>query len=167
MTQKLRKIILLFMLTGGLVILADNPPQSLRIAKTSGSDLFDLSSIQEITFSNGNMIVKDNVNSITSFILLNITNMTFEQSTTTNIENIQNVKLYHSLTDNLLSLRFIDDIENPYKVTLYNTSGVVLLIQKWTVGQSISIPVGSFPAGVYICTLKSEKNVYNFRFIKK
>jgi len=155
------------MLTGGLVILADNPPQSLRIAKISGSDLFDLSSIQEITFSNGNMIVKENMNSTTSFILLDITNITFEQSTTTNIENIQNVNLYQSLTDNLLSLHFANGIENPYKVTLYNSSGVVLSTQKWTVGSSISIQVGSFPAGVYICILKSEKNVYNFRFIKK
>jgi len=159
---------LLFLLASIEMIYASDPTFNLRITKTTGTSDFELSTLQELKFSNGNLVINKVGNTSSSFTISDISDITFVNSSTADIQNsILEENLYHSLTDNLLSLHFANGIENPYKVTLYNSSGVVLSTQKWTVGSSISIQVGSFPAGVYICILKSEKNVYNFRFIKK
>jgi hypothetical protein len=167
MKQKLRNILLLLALGGVMAVQAGNPQRSLRIAKASEADLFGLDSIQEITFTNGNMVLTSNDSPSVSFVLSDITEITFVASNTSVVVNQEEIKPNFSLTNDVLTVLLGERAKDVFTVSLFNSTGAVFNVKPQISTDGISIPVAVLPKGFYICSLKSEKKIYNIKFVKK
>ena len=167
MKKKLRSILLLLACGGVMAVQANNPQKSLQVAKAFGADLFGLDSIQEITFSNGNMVLTSNDSPSASFLLSDITEITFVGSNTSVVANQEETTPNFSLTNDVLTVRLGERAKDVFTVSLFNSAGAVCNVNQQVSADCISIPIVVLSKGFYICSLKSEKKIYNFKFVKK
>lgn len=76
--------------------------------------------------------------------------------------------VYPNPTNNALSVAFSGDGKSSLMLTLHNSLGSEIRQQKLTSNQENTISMAEYPAGVYIITIKDQKEILrSFKIIKQ
>jgi len=145
---------------------------SLNVKDKSGTQTsFLLSSLNKLVFTAGNMTVDKKDGSSDDFVLVNIRNLNF--SNTTAIDQVNstgtNMLLYPNPVTDRLQVRYESVTEENVQVQLIDIQGRVLYQQNIKSQQGtnyVNIPVGSFQNGLYLCKLQKGNNIEISKFIK-
>ncbi len=130
-----------------------------------------LSSIRCITYSGNTMNVNLKNGSVQSWNVFDVAYNAY-QSPTSLKETTLNEKtflLYPNPVANELKLQFEFDGSKEHTVEVCNVHGRVLLNSGKipTNSKSLSLDVSGLPAGVYVCFLKTDNQIFTQQFIKQ
>ena len=126
----------------------------------------NLSSIQNIILTSGNMTINKKIGGSSVYSLLNIRKINFT-SVLTEINTPQldsKVILYPSIVQEVLNIELMNNIITPLHLNIYSVEGK-LVLKEIIKNSKNTISVSTLPKGIYICKY-NELSTYN-KFIKQ
>jgi len=135
--------------------------------QNGGKQSVKLDNIQRITFSGSNLLLKPVTGSQLSFLLADISKITFGGMITgisdTYIESAD-IKVYPNPVRDELKIDGDVPFDNlPF--TIYNLAGQQIVNGQWQNGKSIN--VANLPKGIYFVKITTEKGIVTRKIIKE
>lgn len=135
---------------------------SLTFHQTEGNDqTVALSEIGKITFSDGNMILSDKTGAITTYLISDIENITFE-ATKTPASDIKSevvsgeLSIYPNPTSDIIYLKGLETLS---QITIYTVEGRAVMNSQVLPDENINI--ASLPKGLYLLRVNNKTTKFN------
>jgi len=132
---------------------------------------YSLASIKKLSFTTTNMKVQKNDNTEVATALNNISYLNFIQNTVGIKESFNNervfLKTYPNPVEYVLNIDFADVNLGNATISILSLDGKLLLTANVSGKKDISINLSQLAQGVYICQLKTDKELKRTKLIKQ
>ena len=148
--------------------------KTLMIISKSGQKVnYPLSTIQNITYSGGNMNINKTNNAVSDvFSISDVRLMNFSLNTAIekihSVEN-QNLQIFPNPAVNFITLKYFGEVFGNTQIDILNLQGrlfITKIIGSEFGTNNYTLPVTILPPGLYICRVQNNKKTEFVKFIK-
>lgn len=145
--------------------------QTMYVMETGGEQTsYTLNNIQKLTFSGGNIIVREMSGTSTTYSLAELRYLKFDNITSVQESesiSLESITAYPNPVKDVMNIDFSKMKDVNGTISILSLEGKLLQSKQITETRIISLDVSSLPVGMYICRYSNEKEIKTVKIIKQ